>query len=424
MCYPVNLADKNNNSPLSKFKETRGDKTVSERLFIRLGQTFEQPCSWLIWSEQEQEIIGSGELSDAGALSTLTERASTRTVDVLIPASSITLTSVDLPEKGQRQAIKALPFMLEESLAQDVDELHFVVGPRKGGALSVAVVAHELMQNWLTWLASAGLKAKCIVPDSLALPLAECDWAAMTFGQDILLRTGEAQGVSLEASWLDLALPKLLADETEGTTTVAGYTELALAGTDVQPQALDLPMLVLARGILNAPMNLLSGIYQPKREYTKQLSLWRNSLIVCAVVIVLSLVNKGLNIHQMNAKAEAMQAQSEQIYKQVVPGSSRVVNLRSQMGSYVKKIKGGESGNEFFAMLAGCEAAFKQVKDLKPITLRFDSKRGELRLQVKAKNYAQIEKFKEIISRSYQLDGGAMNSGDAEVTTTLTIRSK
>ncbi|PKH55996.1 type II secretion system protein GspL [Shewanella sp. Choline-02u-19] len=396
---------------------------MSERLFIRLGQSFEQPCSWLVWSEQEQEIIGSGELSDASALSTLTERAGNRAVDVLVPASSITLTAVDLPEKGQRQAIKALPFMLEENLAQDVDELHFVVGPRQGDALSIAVVAHEQMQNWIEWLAEAGLKAKCIVPDCLALPLAECDWAAITFGQDILLRTGESSGVSLNKDWLDVALPQLLPDSAN-TTTVAGYTELTLTGVDIKEQPLDLPMLVLARGILNAPMNLLSGVYQPKREYGKHLSLWRNAAVVFAVVVILALVNKGLNIHQMNAKADAVKLQSEQIYKQVVPGSSRVVNLRAQMESYVRKMQGGGSGSEFFAMLEGTKVAFAQVTDLKPTSLRFDSSRSEIRMQVKAKSYDQIEKFKEIISRSYKLDGGAMNSGESEVTSTLTIRSK
>lgn len=396
---------------------------MSERLFIRLGQSFEQPCSWLVWSEQEQEIIGSGELSDASALSTLTERAANGTVDILVPASSITLTAVDLPEKGQRQAIKALPFMLEENLAQDVEELHFVVGPREGDALNIAVVAHEQMQNWIEWLAEAGLKAKCIVPDCLALPLAECDWAAITFGQEILLRTGEGSGVSLEPEWLDMALPQLLPDSEEAIT-VAGYTEIALAGTAIKAQPLDLPMLVLARGMLNAPMNLLSGVYQPKREYGKHLSLWRNAAIVFAVVVVLALVNKGLNIHQMNAKADVVRLQSEQIYKQVVPGSSRVVNLRAQMDSHVRKMQGGGSGTEFFSMLEGTQAAFEQVQDLKPTTLRFDSNRGELRMQIKAKNYAQIEKFKEIISRTYKLDGGAMNSGESEVTSTLTIRSK
>ena len=126
----------------------------------------------------------------------------------------------------------------------------------------------------------------------------------------------------------------------------------------------------------------------------------------------------------MNAKADVVRLQSEQIYKQVVPGSSRVVNLRAQMDSHVRKMQGGGSGTEFFSMLEGTQAAFEQVQDLKPTTLRFDSNRGELRMQIKAKNYAQIEKFKEIISRKYKLDGGAMNSGESEVTSTLTIRSK
>nr|WP_275974380.1 type II secretion system protein GspL [Shewanella pneumatophori] len=416
------MVGKNNNSPLNPFKETCGDKSVSERLFIRLGQTAEQACSWLVWSEQEQEIIGSGELNNASALSTLTERAGNRGVDVLVPASSITLTEVDLPEKSQRQAIKALPFMLEENLAQNVDELHFVTGPRNGDALSIAVVAHEQMQMWIEWLSDAGLKAKCIVPDCLALPLADCDWAAMTLGKEVLLRTGAGSGVSLSQNWLDMALPQLLIADTQ--TTVAGYTELQLAGTQIKAQPLDLPMLVLAKGLLNAPMNLLSGVYKPKKEYGKHLLLWRNAAIAFAVVIVLALVNKGLNIHQMNTAADELQAQSEQIYKQVVPGSSRVVNLRSQMGSYVRTLQGGGSGTQFFVMLSGMQDAFAQVPALKPTTLRFDSNRNEIRMQVTAKNYEQIEKFKEIVARSYQLTGGAMNSGESEVTSTLTIRSK
>ncbi|ABV85481.1 type II secretion system protein GspL [Shewanella pealeana] len=397
---------------------------MSERLFIRLGQTAEQPCSWLVWSEQEQEIIGSGELSDASALSTLTERAGNRAVDVLVPASSITLTHVELPEKSQRQAVKALPFMLEENLAQNVDELHFVTGPRNGEQLSIAVVAHEQMQAWIEWLNDAGLKAKCIVPDCLALPLAECDWAAMSFGKEILLRTGEGSGVSLTQSWMDVVLPQLLATADHDNTTVAAYTDLQVSGAEVKSQPLDLPMLVLAKGILNAPMNLLSGVYKPKKEYGKHLVLWRNTAIAFGIVILLALVNKGLNIHQMNSDADRLQAQSEQIYKQVVPGSSRVVNLRSQMESYVRTLQGGGSGSEFFVMLSGMQEAFAQVPALKPTTLRFDSNRNEIRMQVTAKNYEQIEKFKEIIARSYKLDGGAMNSGESQVTSTLTIRSK
>ncbi|QYK01232.1 type II secretion system protein GspL [Shewanella psychrotolerans] len=396
---------------------------MSERLFIRLGKSIEQNCSWLVWSEQEQEIIASGELADASALSTLAERAGNRPVDILVPASAITLTSVQLPEKGQRQALKALPFMLEENLAENVDALHFVTGPREGESLSVAVVAHEQMQNWLSWLSDAGIKAKQIVPDCLALPLQECQWAAMKFGQDYLLRTGSGAGVCLDANWFAAALPKLATQNQDGPITLASYSELDIEGVEQQQQPLDLPMLVLAKGILNAPLNLLSGVYTPKREYGKHLMLWRNSAIVILVALVLALVNKGLNIHEMNTERAQLQAQSEQIFKQVV-GSSRVVNVRSQMESKLRSLQGSGGGTAFFTMLDKLAGAFTKVPDLKPTSLRFDSGRNELRMQITAKSYAQIEQFKELITKQFVVDSGAMNSSEDEVTSTLTLRSK
>ncbi|MGI2059153.1 type II secretion system protein GspL [Shewanella baltica] len=395
---------------------------MSERLFIRLGRTAEQPCSWLVWSEQEQEIIASGELANAQGLSTLTERAGNRPVDVLVPAAAMTLTSVHLPEKGQRQALKALPFMLEEALADDVDAMHFTVGPRDGDALSVVAVAHEQMQTWLSCLTEAGLKVKRIVPDCLALPLQECQWAAMNFGNELLLRTGLATGQSLPLPWLPIALEQLR--PAQGEVSVASYTDMQLEGVELKPQSLELPMLVLARGILHAPVNLLGGVYTPKREYSKQLMMWKSAAIVIAIACVLALVNKGLTIHQVNGHIADLKAQSESIYQQLVPGNSRIVNLRSQMESQLRALQGQGSGAEFFAMLDGLQDAFKQVPELKPNSLRFESARNEIRMQVSAKNYAQIEKFKEIVGRRFQLDGGTMNSGEDQVTSTLTLRSK
>lgn len=395
---------------------------MSERLFIRLGRTAEQACSWLVWSEQEQEIIASGELANAQGLSTLTERAGNRPVDVLVPAAAMTLTSVHLPEKGQRQALKALPFMLEEALAEDVDAMHFTVGPRDGDALSVVAVAHEQMQTWLSCLTEAGLKVKRIVPDCLALPLQECQWAAMNFGNELLLRTGLATGQSLPLPWLPIALEQLR--PAQGEVSVASYTDMQLEGVELKPQSLELPMLVLARGILHAPVNLLSGVYTPKREYSKQLMMWKSAAIVIAIACVLALVNKGLTIHQVNGQIADLKAQSESIYQQVVPGNSRIVNLRSQMESQLRALQGQGSGAEFFAMLDGLQDAFKQVPELKPNSLRFESARNEIRMQVSAKNYAQIENFKEIVGRRFQLDGGTMNSGEEQVTSTLTLRSK
>jgi general secretion pathway protein L len=418
---------------------------VSERLFIRLGSKQEQSCSWLVWSEQEQEIIASGELSDAKSLSSLAERAGNRPVDILVPAASMMLTDILVPEKGQRQALKALPFMLEESIATNIDEMHFVVGPRQGDKLSIVAIAHEQMQNWLAWLSDAGIKAKRLVPDCLALPLEQCHWAVMECGDELILRTGEGTGVSMPKTWQSVALPALVSSAVKSAAesavksaaknhpaqvvnnalSVAVYSDtVALEGVEQRSQPLELPMLVFAKGILNAPVNLLTGIYKPKREYSKQLLLWKNSAIICMVALVLTLVNKGLDIRQLNQATEAMNSQSENIFRSVSPSTQRVVNLRSQMQTQLKSMQGQAGGAAFFDMLTGLQLAFKQVPDLKPNSLRFEANRNEVRMQITAKSYAQIEQFKALVSKDFQIESGAMNSNEDLVTSTMTVRSK
>lgn len=395
---------------------------MSERLFIRLGSNIDEPCAWLVWSEQEQEIIASGELADARALSTLSERAGNRPVDVLVAGDALSLTTVTLPEKGQRQALKALPFMLEDSLAQNVDELHFVPGPRDGDTLHVAVVAHALVQEWLSWLQDAGLKPRKLVPDCLALPLLEMDWALMEFNGQMLLRRGIADGISVSRDWFDMLFPSLL-EQRETPPTIACYSPFVADKADCQQQPLELPLLVLAKGYLDAPFNLLCGRYTPKREYSKQLLPWKKVAVIAVLALVLGLVNKGLNIYRLNSQTAELQAQTETIYR-TVAGNSRIVNVRSQMDSLLRSLQGQGAGGELFTMLGSLQQAFKQVPDLKPNNLRFDGSRNEIRMQVTAKDYAQIEKFKGLAGDRFQLDAGAMNSIEGAVTSTLTLRSK
>lgn len=96
-----------------------------EQLLIRLGATEADPISWLVWSTAEEEIIASGELPNADALSTLAERAGQRAVIALAPSSEILLKWVALPPRAGRKVLSALPFMLEDELATDISEQFF-----------------------------------------------------------------------------------------------------------------------------------------------------------------------------------------------------------------------------------------------------------------------------------------------------------
>ena len=400
---------------------------MSERLFIRLGSNVENTCSWLVWSEQEQEIIASGELANAEQLSTLAERAGNRPVDVLAPASAMVLTQVSLPEKGQRQALKALPFMLEESIAQDVEQMHFVTGARDGNNITVAVVAHEKMSEWLGWLKDAGLMVKRLLPDCLALPRMECEWAALSIGNELLLRTANGLGHSIPADWQQVVLPRLLpvqdAEDEQDKITIANYGELELEGAELHPQPLELPMLTLAKGALQNPINLLTGPYRPKREYSKNLLLWKNAAITFGVAIVLGLVSKGISIYQTHQQIDELKAQQVAIYKKAT-GRRNTTNLIFQMDNMLKGLQGSGHSSNFFDMLDKLEPVFTKLADVKPTSLRFDSRRNELRMQISAKDYAEVDKFKAELQSSFNIDAGVISNEDNRVTTSLTLRSK
>ena len=78
-------------------------------------------------------------------------------------------TSVDIPVKGAKLQA-ALPFALEEFLADDIESLHFAAGARRSsGRVPVSVVGKDKLDGWVTRLREAGIEPASIVADSYGL---------------------------------------------------------------------------------------------------------------------------------------------------------------------------------------------------------------------------------------------------------------
>ncbi len=76
---------------------------MTETLFIRLGSKAQDTIHWLILggaSDDEAELIGSGELKGAEQLSELTSKAQHRQVKVLVPGCDVLLKSLNVPAKS------------------------------------------------------------------------------------------------------------------------------------------------------------------------------------------------------------------------------------------------------------------------------------------------------------------------------------
>ena len=104
-----------------------------------------------------------------GPLAEAVKDVANRDVIVLVPAASVLTTTVNIPVRGSR-LLAALPFALEEHVADDIDNLHFAAGARRESGLTpVAVVEHAIMADWMERLADAGITPSRIVPESYGL---------------------------------------------------------------------------------------------------------------------------------------------------------------------------------------------------------------------------------------------------------------
>ncbi|GAB5392105.1 MAG: type II secretion system protein GspL [Alteromonas macleodii] len=396
-----------------------------EQLLVRLGANHTDPISWLVYSRTEDEIIASGELPNAEALSSLTERAGQRSVIALAPSSEILLKWVELPPKAGRKIISAIPFMLEDELATDISQQFFAIGPKRGDEQAVAVVSHEKMELWQSWLSEAGLFCDTIIPDVLAVPVTENGWSVLTLGEQLLVRQDTFKGVQGEATWLLPTLVHFTAQQ-ESPITITNYAGIDLSTLPNIEEAqapLELPMQVLAKEAMQSSFNLCQGDYKVKRKRSGVLNQWRVAAVLAVLALCTSLIDKGFSLYQLKAENQALSSEINTAVKAGFPNIGTYRNVRLKLQSELAKLEQGGGSASMLIMLDQLAPAFSAT-DVKPQTLRFDATRTEIRIQAQGKNFEALEQFKRTAENAgFVVEQGAINNRDNGVVGTVSVRS-
>ena len=395
-----------------------------EQLLVRLGSRHEDPVQWLVWSGGEQEIIASGELPDASQLTTLKERAGQRAVIALAPASDVLLRWVTLPPRASRKVLTAIPFMLEDELAQDIHKQFFAMGPKKGDQQAVAVVSREKMDEWQQWLSDAGLFCDKLIPDALAVPHTPGAWSVLTIGDALLVREDEWQGMQGELSWLLPAFASQLR-RSDTLVPVKNYSDIDLVSipnADIQQTELELPMHILATEAVKTDSNLFQGDYRIKRKKAGQWHQWRVAAVLAVVALTTSLIDKGVSIYQLKQENARLSAQIDQVVKAGFPGLGPYRDLRLKIRSEMASMEQGGGGASMLVMMDQLTNAFSSSQ-IKPQTLRFDASRTEIRMQAQGRNFESLEQFRrQAETAGFEIEQGAINNRDDMVIGTVAIR--
>lgn len=399
---------------------------MAETLYIRLGSHRSDPVHWLALRDQNNEIIASGELSGADALSSLADKASTRKLCVLVSGADVALHELNIPAKSQRAIKQAAPYMLEDELAQDVDDCFFAYSNEKGSGDNnclVAVVADAQMQEWLSWLTDAGLKTKVMVPDCLALPEEDDKHHLAELGGQVLIRHAKWQAQTLDPQLWSIARTSLFSE----IQAVTQHTQFDNFGDEVEvtTDLAELPLALLAAHSQASPVNLLQDKYRVVEKRSAASKSWLTAAALVGVTLLASIAYKGVNLMRINDQIAQVEDTIVDEYKRAFPETKRVrvSTIKSQLKRKLRQAgSGGTSEGNFINMLSSTESAFKQVPNLKPTSIKFDAKRNELRLQAIADNYQSFETFKIALEKQrLTVKQGAQNNQGDKVTGSFSI---
>ncbi len=422
---------------------------MAEILYIRLGSRVQDEISWLVFNSIEQEIIASGILASAEQLHDLTAKAEQRLVNVFVPGSDVLLKRVSMPTKSQRSMRAAVPYMLEDELAQDVDDLFFsyadMASDDDENNCFVAIVERVQMQMWLTWLANAKIKVKTLQSEVLAMPYKEGQWSAIALhssshaGNQIVVRQGEWQGCTLDSEAWKFTLEHIFSNQVHSNeqqennvVTLNAYSELpnlqsCSSNITVINSEEELPLALFAQHCQRRPFNLLQGEFNVKEQRSIGATkwLWAASFAMCA--LLLNVGYKSAQLWQLSAQQTQVEERIITRYKKAFPATKRVriSTIKSQLNKKIAQLGGTSDSRGFLAMLSKVQPAFAKVPALKPESLKFDGKRQELRLQAIANDYQHFELFKAALTRAnLTVKQGAQKNQGKQVSGSFSISRK
>jgi len=398
---------------------------VSEFLTVRLSSEPQSPVQWLVWSTSQQEVIASGELSSWDQLDELTPYAEKRSCIALLPGSECLIKRVEIPKGAARQFDSMLPFLLEDEVAQDIEDLHLTILDKDATHATVCGVDREWLKQALDLFREANIIFRKVLPDTLAVPLEDQGISALQIDQHWLLRQGNYQAVSISEAWLPMFLQSdwVVADDEEQATTIFSYT--AMPNDDVQQQSglewqakpAELVMSLLSQQAIASGVNLLTGTFKTKSSFSKYWRVWQKVAIAACLLVAVIVTQQVLKVQQYEAQAQAYRMESERIFRAVLPGKQRIPTvsyLKRQMNDEAKKYGGSGEGDSLLGWLALLPETLGQVKTIEVESIRYDGNRSEVRLQAKSSDFQHFETARVKLEEKFVVEQGPLNrNGDA-----------
>jgi general secretion pathway protein L len=339
----------------------------------------------------------------------------------LIPGEEAIYCLADIPAKQSRFINQALPYAVEEQIAQDIDSVHLAIGSHTDQGYQVAAIDRERMGQWAHLFSGwEHVRLDAIYPDASLLPATKGGWSICLDGETTMMVSERGEWLSMQSSNLGMFAHTLAAPSAEevvaeipvsvyGTadelnTRQPTLTDLSGSGRlAVHKEVLELmPLELLAYAHhhqLCGPVNLCQGMFSSKSGNANPLKPWKPLIAVATVWFVVQVaLNAGMGFYYQN-QAEELRSEAMTIYRDAFPN-----DRRTHAGNVRRVVEGqlraaGSSGPEvdFITLMKYTGQQYARLPGSQGVnfnSVNYSRSRGELVVDVRADSYDRLSSLR------------------------------
>jgi len=403
---------------------------MSNALFLRpyeVHNTNEQCFEWALYDLTGGQIkYGASATLEIIDQTLMQNGIDSVDVTAFWPANAAFSCQVSLPGKQARLIQQALPFAVEEQVAQDIEQVHIALGNKgKSTDYPVVNVDFSLFETFFTSLNQEKLMGnlKAIHIDTDLIPLADNDLVLCISENQILLKGKDQRSISLLHENLIPYLDTLFLSHAEEPVVELDFKVQVLVEASL---AEDMTMLiaeiqqypnvvVMTEQIHGSSfeflcdqsfrqhttaINLCQGEFKITADTNSEWHKWKAVALIAGLGFLLQLgVFVGQGIY-FDKQADEIGQQVLTEYRKIMPNSKRITLAklpRIIKGKLNQKSSGATSGADFLTLLGEAGFQYKSSKhkgSLKFKSLTYNKQRGELLIEMQAQSFDQLESLK------------------------------
>lgn len=321
---------------------------------------------------------------------------------VLYPGEKISIVTAKLPKMSASEKLQAIPFIIEEQLADNPESVLVTVGDINSEGKSIIGVTNKaIFEIQIAALHDANLYPRCLLPDFLALSWEPETWSMLIQNQMALVRTDFQNGFSVDAQNL-LFFLELQLTKTKKPTKIICWQENNIID-QVAFEKLHIPIEMRGeskygyfdtKNLNTKPaMNFLQGKYRPKTQSSDLRKNWMMCGASGAALVTFLFLSQIAQWIYFQHQAIALENKVTQVYRTLFPNSKDVLEPRFRTTALLKKFDAAARDGEFLKVLGVAGKTVLAFPNIQTQSIQFEN--HQLTLTVNAKNVDVLSEWSQ-----------------------------